>query len=470
MSIVSKEEYWTTILNDYSQFGQITTEDSEFNSIANDVWNVLENSFIKIDDEERVIKWEETTGLSGEGLTIFQRKANILYTLTVKNYLPISLITRGLNKVVGEGNYELSYVDNTLSLKTNNFAKAEDVNFILDNLLPKNMTTDVESNYLKYADCTSMSAISTVNANYHKDLTAEGEWIYPLPKLTSMYAYTECWWPDGLRKFCVPLPKVTNMYRAFSGSRIECFDLDLPLCENLNWLIQWTPYDGFYKGKIVAPKAKTMNSALSRGHKNIKIDFYVPNVQSSTWTFQNCSFIELKLTTQSIAHANGMFKNVVFYCEVPCSYPNLINAPDMFAGCKLSKSQAIKILKSIPAWVNDSETHAITLGIHVDWKNDDEILGEVRKAEKRGWTVTLQWNGTASAKQASTYSLRSPSSKIYAKVIEETLKNEYKKYLSWGHYITDWEKKGYHEFSTEMEARETFSLLEDISLINDENN
>lgn len=113
MSIVSKEEYWTTILNDYSQFGQITTEDSEFNSIANDVWNVLENSFIKIDDEESIIKWEEMTGLSGEGLTIFQRKVNILYTLTVKNYLPISLFTQAMDRLVGENNYIITFNEDT---------------------------------------------------------------------------------------------------------------------------------------------------------------------------------------------------------------------------------------------------------------------------------------------------------------------------------------------------------------------
>lgn len=113
MSIVSKEEYWTTILNDYSQFGQITTEDSEFNSIANDVWNVLENSFIKIDDEESVIKWEEMTGLSGEGLTIFQRKVNILYTLTVKNYLPIGLFTQAMDRLVGGDNYAICFNEYT---------------------------------------------------------------------------------------------------------------------------------------------------------------------------------------------------------------------------------------------------------------------------------------------------------------------------------------------------------------------
>ena len=140
MSIVSKEEYWTTILNDYSQFGQITTEDSEFNSIANDVWNVLENSFIKIDDEESIIKWEEMTGLSGEGLTIFQRKVNILYTLTVKNYLPISLFTQAMDRLVGKDNYSLE-IDEETNKFCINYDNSNDWNKIkfIKNKLSKNL-------------------------------------------------------------------------------------------------------------------------------------------------------------------------------------------------------------------------------------------------------------------------------------------------------------------------------------------
>ena len=127
MSIVSKEEYWTTILNDYSQFDQITTEDTEFNSIANDVWNVLENSFIKIDDEESIIKWEEMTGLSSGGLTIFQRKVNILYTLTIKNYLPISLFIQAMNRLVGEGNYIITFNEDTRKYEVETYEELVDL-------------------------------------------------------------------------------------------------------------------------------------------------------------------------------------------------------------------------------------------------------------------------------------------------------------------------------------------------------
>ena len=113
MEIVTKEDYWTTILNDPTKFGQITTEDPKFNEIADYVWNVLENSFIKIDDEESIIQWENTLDINGEGLSDLERKINILYKLTIKEYFPISLFTQALDKLIGEGNYELFFNSET---------------------------------------------------------------------------------------------------------------------------------------------------------------------------------------------------------------------------------------------------------------------------------------------------------------------------------------------------------------------
>ena len=59
MNIVLKEEYWTTILNDLSQFGQISTEDPKFNEIAEYVWRVLQNTLILTEDEKQIKHWEE---------------------------------------------------------------------------------------------------------------------------------------------------------------------------------------------------------------------------------------------------------------------------------------------------------------------------------------------------------------------------------------------------------------------------
>ena len=65
--------------------------------IADDIWKVVSTTFIDTEDEVVVKNWEDITQLSGEGLTIFQRKVNVLFTLTEKNYVPMN-ITVTLNK------------------------------------------------------------------------------------------------------------------------------------------------------------------------------------------------------------------------------------------------------------------------------------------------------------------------------------------------------------------------------------
>ena len=97
MTNVTKEEYWTIILNDPTQIGQIITEDAEFNRRINDVNLVLSNTFINSSDENIISRWESSLYIDGiEGKTITERKADILYTLCEKNYVPVSIIKRFL--------------------------------------------------------------------------------------------------------------------------------------------------------------------------------------------------------------------------------------------------------------------------------------------------------------------------------------------------------------------------------------
>lgn len=85
-------------------------------------------------------------------------------------------------------------------------------------------------------------------------------------------------------------------------------------------------------------------------------------------------------------------------------------------------------------------------------------MAAISSAEVKGWTVTVQWNGTPTTKtSSSTFSLRKPL--IYAKLGEiENLNGEKESFLDWGHYVTNWEENGYHEFSSLKEAHEHFNL------------
>ena len=121
----------------------------------------------------------------------------------------------------------------------------------------------------------------------------------------------------------------------------------------------------------------------------------------------------------------------------------------MCQNCQLSKESTLAILNTIPSYTSGS--HPLTLGIHVDHKTDDEVLSAIANAEAKGWTLTVQWNGTSTAQTTSTFGLRKPS--IYAKLSEiERSDGSKEQIIDWGHYVTNTEE--YQEFSSLEEAYE----------------
>ena len=150
MEIVSKQDYWTTILNDLTQFGQISTEDVKFNEIANHVWRVLQNTLILTEDEKQIKHWEDIVNVSGEGLTQFQRKVNLLFLLSEKSYIPMNLLKKALNKLLGEGEYILNVDDenNKIYLGFSNYPIKGKVDFLLSKTIPSYYENEVEADKL----------------------------------------------------------------------------------------------------------------------------------------------------------------------------------------------------------------------------------------------------------------------------------------------------------------------------------
>ena len=110
------------------------------------------------------------------------------------------------------------------------------------------------------------------------------------------------------------------------------------------------------------------------------------------------------------------------------------------------------MLNGIPAWSDDKE-HLLTIGIHVDHQIDEEVLGAIANAEAKGWTLTVQWNGTPT----STASTMAMGSLIYAKIGEHELPDgTTERVLDWGHYVTD--ETGYETFRSLESAYEYFEL------------
>ena len=138
--------------------------------------------------------------------------------------------------------------------------------------------------------------------------------------------------------------------------------------------------------------------------------------------------------------------------------PELENAEKAFDNTVLSKESAIDMLKALPTW-NDGKTHAVSLGIHTEHQNDDEVWTAIYSTEVKGWQLTIKWNPggpTYTTPEASTFAM---GTLIYAKVGEmERHDGTTEQFLDWGHYVTNWEERGYEQFRSVEAAREYFNL------------
>ena len=482
--IVSKEDYWQIILNDPSKVGQITTDDEKFNKVANFTYTVVQNTLLTTEDEDYLKKWEEMIVISGEGLTPFQRKVNILYMLSGKNYIPLNLVKRGLinlgisafdveyikeeNKLVihtdrvsdemaervsvllgnihstlsqdveverynhyfglswrgltafedimGEFGFSIEYLqeENKLVVHTDraNDVQLEQIDDLLTTELPEDVEVEKYNHNIevswrdinKYAACKTVDDMTAINPDFRNDLTSDGEWVYPLPLITTLYYI----FPNlkNLKKWSGALPKLGDGYANFGNTGLIEWNLDLP---------------SLYKGQ-----------------------FMFCSLTGRIFRFKG------KLPKLSLGDV--MFQNTVLESFME-ELPKLNTAAEMFTGSRLDKESVLTICGSIPAY--ESASHPLTIGIHIDHQNDEEVIAAIANAEAKGWTLTVQWNGTPTTQASATYGLRKPP--IYASVREHEMPDGTTKcVLDWGHYVTN--PEDYQDFSSLEEAYEHFNL------------
>ena len=184
-----------------------------------------------------------------------------------------------------------------------------------------------------------------------------------------------------------------------------------------------------------------------------------------------------KLQDAGSAYHEGMFMNSqIRTLPAALNLMSLSNGKKMFYGCQLDRDSALRVLTTIPA--HTSGDHPLTIGIHVDHQADEELLAAIDAATDKGWTVTIQWNGTATS---STFALRpTPTPPVYTKCVQ----NEYGLYVDatnarysveWGHIITSPDGKspeelGYQQFNSLEEALNQWGLTEYIEIPNEEQN
>ena len=144
MTTVTKETFWTQIVEDPTLYGTITTDDNLFNYRSDAVWQVMNETFIVNGTNFEVSKWEELLGLSSTETTLNVRKAAILNHITEN--LPITIgILEQLVKEITNDDYLLEYdqKENKLFLIIPEETK-NDIKEIILRVIP--LVSDVEYN------------------------------------------------------------------------------------------------------------------------------------------------------------------------------------------------------------------------------------------------------------------------------------------------------------------------------------
>lgn len=150
---------------------------------------------------------------------------------------------------------------------------------------------------------------------------------------------------------------------------------------------------------------------------NLSRCFMLFNANSASSSF---TFFQTKDIMEKLVSAYSMFHNQnnlssLYPDYESFSWPKLSTASGMFNGCILDKPSILKLKDALPDWSGDTTEHSITIGCHIDHKYDPEVnialkklqssyitpieelggsLGETVTTDK-GWTITVQWNGTA---------------------------------------------------------------------------
>ncbi len=291
----------------------------------------------------------------------------------------------------------------------------------------------------KYAKCTTNEEMAAINADYRNDVDRDGVWAWKLPNMVKFdVRYGGDYFTSGvagatkIKHLKLVLPKCTSMDSAVRSVKklIETVEIYAPALT----AFPGTFYDSVAKKYILhAPKVTQTNAMLG----------WCPNVR------------ELGGNFDGLQTATNWFSNYGTpppFTTVTCGFPSLKSGSGMFAGVQLNKASALLVLGSIPAWT-DGASHPLTIGIHVDHQSDEDVINAIAEAEAKGWTLTVQWNGTPGTSTASTWGRRKPVFARLGEPLEDGTPN-----LDWGHYVTN--PSGYTEFASLEEAKEHFNITD----------
>lgn len=144
--VIDISKYWIPIIRKTTNFQQIAAaENPEFNLLVEKLNALEKDGFIPTATEYGVKRWEQILGLvASDGMTLDERKAQILNYLNVKTAYTIRTLRQMLAAIVGEGNYTMSLDNDTQTLHmafTSSVwdTKMNEVESLLKRVLPMNL-------------------------------------------------------------------------------------------------------------------------------------------------------------------------------------------------------------------------------------------------------------------------------------------------------------------------------------------
>lgn len=380
--------------------------------------------------------------------------------LSIKYADIVKFLTPKLKNLLGEIKFELYFEKDIKKLIIHTDRITEDVLTSLETLLGEILPQTVETeNYNhnieigwrdinKYAECVTVDDMLAVNPNYKNDLTSDGEWVYPLPKLSQGdYAFKDA----PLRKFSVTLPSLVNGKQFFAGTALEGeMVLDLP---NIST-------NGISQMFMLSQTSNNV-SKLTKLTINAKQGSLLHQVISSEGSVKkDYSLEEFKFTggTKSVTSVHSLARYRYALKRFSSDFEgNVEHWNDAFPESILDKESVLGILKASKIPVTPTSANIPShFGIHVDYKDDEEVLAAIKTFEDGGWKLVIRWNGTPTS-EISLIDLK----EIWCKVIE----SEYGEYtdengtcvsLDWGHHVTD--TIGYKPFFSLEEAIAHFNI------------
>lgn len=454
---VKIEEYWPLIVKNTVEFGQIAAaENPEFNRLAKCIYQVLQESFVHDATEYGVKRWESILGINpASGATLDDRKATILTYLSVKVPYTWRVLKQMLVPILGgEDKFVMEYFNDEYKLVVHtdrlNDTMLATVSDLLARVLPQNIEVERYNHHIevswrdihKYVHATKTQDLYDMNPDYKSDLTSDGEWVYPLPEMVNFgrrpggNSATAGFANSNVKKLVAHFPKAIKLSELCrSCKQLKILKINAPLATSVDCIIA-SAYE-VEEMELICPE--------STGKMFLGADCFTWN----TPKLKKVKCVMPKVTEIDMHYNNGALT------EFDAEFPSLKDSPNFCPLGILNKASVTKILNSLPTWT-DGGTHRILIGIHVDHQTDDEVLVAIANAEAKGWTMTVQWNGTPTSGISTT-----DLEEIYAKVTESehgeyTDESGNRCVLDWGHYVTDTSE--YKLFFSLVEAEQYFKL------------